>query len=135
MSTELYLQCVIGGLMGILCHILFIKLPSLKNQAKVANLKFSLRNYFMDDWLALVSSVVTIAVFMFILPEIVNFKPLVLKYLKYAAVFVGFAGSSILQAVLGKTSKMIMNIVDTKTNIADSVTIDPQTTIKETAKP
>lgn len=130
MPIQIYLQCIVGGLLGIICHFLFIKLPSLKTQARVANLKFSLRAYLIEDWGALAASAVTIAVFMFVLPELVHFKPIVQHYLKYAAVFVGFSGSVILQAILGKTSKAIMSIIDEKTNIADSATPNPKTTIK-----
>ena len=118
---QTYLFCFLAGLSGICAHVLFIKLPELKKSSKVANRPFVLSGYFSDEWLALASSVLTILIAMLVIDEIIKWQPFVIDWLKWFFVFIGYTGSSLLQAALGKTADKINQVIDVKTNIADGI--------------
>lgn len=120
-STQ-YIYCFIAGVLGIMFHVFAVKLPALKRRSEVANKQFSIRDYFADDWIGLGSSIIAVLFAVLALKEIVEYRPGVVKYVKYLFFFVGFTGSSILLAVLSKTDKAINALVDKKTNIADKKT-------------
>jgi hypothetical protein len=119
MNFTTYLLCFLAGLLGILFHIFAVKLPAIKQQAKVANMPFSYSAYFQDDLAAILGSLLTVVILLVVLDELVAFKPAVLPYLKAAFVFVGFTGSSILISLLGKAQDKINQVVDVKTDVAD----------------
>lgn len=114
------LDCLIAGLLGILCHVFFLKLPALKNTADVSNIHFTPKTYFEQDWIPLVASVLTVVVFAFVLDEVLKIHPMVAQYLKFFFVFIGYTGSSVLQAALGVTDKKFKDIINKKTDIADN---------------
>lgn len=116
-----YILCFCAGILGISFHIFAIKLPSLQRRAKVANTKFSLKDYFADDWVSLGASIITVLIAILALDELLGYRPNLLGYIKYFFFFVGFTGSSILVSLLGKTDKAINAIIDTKTDIADKI--------------
>lgn len=109
------------GTLGILFHIFVIKLPSLKKRSVAANQKFSVTDYFKDDWLTIVGSVLTVTIVIFGLDEILTFKPDIAGYIKWFLVFVGFTGSSVIQSVFSVANKKLMAVIDIKTNVADGV--------------
>lgn len=123
MTTNTYIMCFLAGLLGILFHLFAVKIPSTKTRATVANMKFTYSAFFQDELAAILASFLTVIIFLVLLDEFIAFKPDVLPYVKAAFVFVGFTGSSILIAALGKASAKINTIVDVKTNLADA--IDP----------
>lgn len=120
-TGNLYLDLFIGGLIGIMCHVFLLKLPALKRRADKANTSFSVGAYFKNDWLTLVGSLLAVVVAMFVLDEILAFKPSIEKWLKFSFIFIGYTGSSILQGIFSKTENKIQKIVDEKTNKADNV--------------
>lgn len=115
-KTELYIETAVAGILGILFHIFVIKIPGLRARAKVANERFSFSQYLADDYPGIVASFVTLALAILALDEVIGYRPSLLKFIKYFYFFVGYTGSSILLAVLSKTSKAINAIVDTKTD-------------------
>lgn len=119
MTLQTYIWCFVAGLLGILFHLFAVKIPAVKNQAKVANLPFSLKDYITDDLAGIVSSVLTVLVFLVVLDEVVAFRPSVLPWLKGSFIFVGFTGSSLLIALLGKATGKINEVVNIKTDVAD----------------
>jgi hypothetical protein len=116
MDTQLYLLCLVGGLLGILFHIV-IKLQAVKKRVEATGIKFSIKVYLSAEWLALVSSVITIFICIFVLDEITRIKPQVLDILKFFFVFIGYTGSSILQTILGKTDKAVNKLINDAPNI------------------
>lgn len=120
MTTILFLKCVLAGVLGIAFHIAAIKLPALKQRSEAANKPFSALDYFKDDWVTILGSVLTVAIFLLILDEVVHFNPIIMDYVKFFFAFVGFVGSSILQKAFSKTEKKILQVIDVKTNIADN---------------
>lgn len=125
MPVSIYFQCLVAGVLGILFHIFVLKLPALKKRAVAANVEFSPKNFFKEEWISVGSSVITVAIALLVMDELLNFKPSIYNALKGLFVFVGFTGSSILQHALGKTEKAVLNVIDRKTNIADGITGAP----------
>lgn len=120
-TGNIFIDCFIGGVIGILCHVFLLKLPALKKRAEKANAYFSISGYFKNDWLTLVGSLLTVVVAIFVLDELLAFRPSIEKWLKFSFVFIGYTGSSILQGIFSKTDSKIQQIVDTKTNKADNL--------------
>lgn len=121
MNYQLFLNCFIAGVLGILFQIFVIKLPSLKNKAAAANHPFTLGEYFKNDWLTIVGSFLTLAILIYCLDELLNLKPQLMSYIKWLFVFVGFTGSSIIQAAFSVTNKKIMEVINIKTNALDAL--------------
>lgn len=119
MTLETYAWCFSAGLLGILFHIFAIKIPAVKSRTKVANEKFNVGQYLQDDLAGIITSVLSVLILLVVLDELVAFKPVVLPYLKAGFVFVGYTGSSILVALLGKAQSKINQVVDIKTDKAD----------------
>lgn len=119
MTLQLYATCFVIGLLGIAFHVFVIKLPSVKERSRVANKSFSVKEYFKDDWIALASSLVTLCALILAMDEILRYKPAIIDYVKALFFFVGYTGSSILQAALSQADKKINSLVDRKTDVAD----------------
>lgn len=112
---------ILAGSLGVLLQIL-LKIPQLQSRAKAANHSFSLKDYFKNDWAVILASFVSVAIACVCVDELIAIKPVIAEYIKWFFVFVGFTGSTIIQAVLSVTNKKIMAVIDVKTNIADGVT-------------
>lgn len=121
MSIQLYLQCFLIALLGSLLQTTF-KMRSLQIKAKLANLEFSITQYFKDDWIVMSGNIITIILCLFFTDEVINIKPEVIDYLKIAFAFVGYTGSDILNRVFSVANKKLNSAIDYKTNIADEAT-------------
>lgn len=119
MEKQIYLQCFIAGILGILFHVVAVKIPKLQKRFKTANLEFSLKEYIKGDYPALLSSLVTVFTCAYVLDEIVGVKPEILEFVKFFFVFVGYSGSSLLVSALSKADSYVNKIIDEKTNRAD----------------
>lgn len=121
MTTQIYIECFIAGILGILFHIFVIKLPALKTASNAANRPFSVVCYFKDDWVSISGSFLSIIISVFLIDNLLKYQPAVQPYLKFLFLFIGYTGSSILQSILSKTGDSINKIVDQKTNELDSI--------------
>ncbi len=119
MNLQLYVWCFSIGLVGILFHMFVIKLPSVRERARVANTKFSIGQYLAEDWVGLGASLVTLIACLLFVDEVLKWKPSIIDYIKFAFFFVGYTGSSILLKFLSQAEKRINNVVDVKTDKAD----------------
>lgn len=117
-----YLVQILGGLMGIAFHVFAVKLPSYKKLCIAGNKPFTAKGFFECDWIAIVASFIAVVLVVFCLDEIMIAKSQLRGYVKLLMVFVGFTGSSVIIAVLGKATKSALTIIDIKTNIADGKT-------------
>lgn len=115
------LNYFLSGTLGVLFQICVVKIPKLRASSLNANRPFSFKQYISDDWPAILGSFLAVAILCFCLDELLDIKPELAKVVKWLFVFVGFTGSSIIQAVLSVTNKKIMQMIDVKTNISDSV--------------
>jgi hypothetical protein len=98
-----------------------LKMKSLQDKAKVANLTFKPITYFREDWLSITASVLTIILFLLFLDNILKWHPAIVNYIKIGFGFVGYTGSDIASRLFGVVNKKINNVIDVKTNIADNV--------------
>lgn len=130
MTALLFIQYFSAGLFGIAFHIL-IKVKALKNRAEIANENFSLFLYLKKDWISVIISIVTVVIAAFIFDEVVRFRPAVADYVKFFFIAVGYMGSSVLQAVLSKSERQIMEVINQKTNVADKAIGDGIVTNEE----
>lgn len=119
--NSILLSYFLAGTLGVVFQICALKIPKLQQQSKVANHAFSFKEYLTDDWPAILASFVAVGIMIACIDELLQVKPELSKYVKWLFVFVGFTGSSIIQAILSVTNKKIMQIIDVKTNIADGV--------------
>lgn len=108
------------GALGLLVQTC-IKIAVLKTQSKAANHPFSFKEYFINDWPTILGSILTVVIAVLTLDEWLPINTLVSKYVKVFFVFVGFTGSSLIQAVFSFYSRKLTSIIDIKTNIADGV--------------
>lgn len=120
MSNTLVTYFVMG-ILGILFQIFAIKIPTLKSKYTAANRAFTFKEYISDDWYTILASFISVAILVFGLDEVLGLRPELEKYIKWLFVFVGFTGSSVIQAIMSVANKKIMAIIDVKTNIADGV--------------
>jgi hypothetical protein len=121
MDFILYLNCFIGGLLGLLFHLFAIKIPAAKKRAEAANIPFKLKEYFKDDYPAVIASLLTVVIFVYLLSELIGYNPSLLRTVKYFFLGVGYTGSSALISLLGKYDKGTLKIVDVKTNLSDGI--------------
>lgn len=122
MTKELYLWCALLGLLGIVSQTI-IKISSFQKQAKAANVVFNVKDYFINDWGIQALNIITVTVALATVDELTNRYPQALPLLKWFFFFIGYTGSSLLNAALSKTQKIITKVVD--------VTPMPQQTMEE----
>lgn len=118
---SLYVLCFVCGVIGQLLHLFVVKLPAEKRRAKKANIKFSLVEYFKEDWIAIGANTVAMLGLVILLDEIIGFNPSFVRGIKFGYIGFGYSGSSALIALLGKYGIKNEDIVDKKTDIADAV--------------
>lgn len=120
--TNTLFNYFIAGTFGVLFQIFVLKYPKLKQSATIANHPFTFGEYLKNDWYAILGSFISVGIMILCLDEWLPLNPVFEKYVKWLFVFVGFTGSSVIQAVLSLTSKKINAVIDVKTNIADGIT-------------
>lgn len=121
MTIELYATCFFVALVGMALQTV-LKMKSLQDKARAANLIFKPGAYFREDWLSITASILTIILFLLFLDNILKWKPTVVDYVKVGFAFVGYTGSDIASRLFGVVNKKINSVIDVKTNIADGVT-------------
>lgn len=121
----IYLSALIAGLLGILISII-VKGNSLKAKAKAGNATFTWLGYVKDDFGAILLSFVVLITCVYLLGDkgIQNYEDYYANWSRAVFVFVGYAGSDAAIRILGRTSNKINNVIDVKTNIADSKTTE-----------
>jgi len=117
--------------LGMLLQML-LKAKSIQEKAKKANLQFSFKEYFLDDWLSHGVSFVTIIMFLFFTTEFINFNKIVADYLKIGFAFIGYSSADIASRIFSVVNKRVNNAIDYKTTQADEAngTVDKPTPTK-----
>lgn len=110
------------GLLGIISQVC-VKIRNLKIRASAGNAHFNIGTYFTDDWPTIVLSCVAVSALIIGMDEVMGYKPEVAKFIKWAFLFVGYTGASLLSSFFSKAEKKIMSTIDIKTNIADNKTV------------
>lgn len=109
------------GFLGMILQAL-LKIKSIQGKARSANIKFSAREYFLEDWVSHCASLVTLIMFLFFVDEMITFNKIVGDYLKFGFAFVGYTGSDIMSRIFSVVNKRINTAIDYKTTIADEAT-------------
>lgn len=121
MTITTYLLCFAAAFLGMVFHVTAVKIPGVKKSASVANMQFTYSGFFQDELAAILANVCVILIWVVILDELIKYKPDILPYIIGISVLIGFSGSSLLLAVLGKAQAKINSIVNVKTDISDQV--------------
>lgn len=113
-----YLVLFFIAFLGMLLQML-LKIKSIQDKARKANVIFSVREYLLDDWVSHSISIVTIIMFMFFITEAVTFNAVVAKYLKLGFAFVGYSSADIASRIFSVVNRRVNTAIDYKTTIAD----------------
>lgn len=117
MSNLILILC---GVLGVLFHCCF-KANTLKNQALAANIQFSLSTYINKDWLSIIASFLSVAIWYLLFSEVAIKYPELNNFERLSFVIMGGSGSYIIQYFFSTAEKKITSIIDKKTNEADGV--------------
>lgn len=120
-SFALSLQCVAMLILGQSLQIFIIKVPDLKQRAKLANQKFIWGDWWTADWNLVIGTGILGAMAIIGLNEIFQWNPAILSYVKWFFAGIGFFGSTIVLAKYSQYAKYFNGVIDSKTNIADGL--------------
>lgn len=121
-TTQLKTWCVIMLILGQGLQIVLFKIPSLKKQARIANKQFTIKEWWGEDWNAMVATLIIGAMLTIGINEVVAWKPYLLSFLKWLYGLVGFCGSYAVLSVASTYQKKLMALLDVKVNLADQMT-------------
>lgn len=113
-----YLQCLAVALLGMILQAL-LKIKSMQDKAKKANVQFSAKEYLFDDWVSHLASFVTIIMCLFFIADFTRFFAKSDEYMKLGFAFIGYTGSDVMSRIFSVVNKRINDAIDYKTNIAD----------------
>lgn len=108
----------LAGFLGIVFQNL-VKAASLKKIFDASNEKFVWGKFFNGEFISILSSVTFVIILAVCLPEILNYRPDLIKLVRITFLFGGAIGSFAFTYFLGKSKRYITKIIDDKTNIAD----------------
>lgn len=117
MITELKIECFIACLIGNIIH-LAILLNSREKDSKAANIDFSFKGFLKTEKYALFLDFVASMGLVYAADEIVD-SPWIMGKIKLGFILIGVGGSYVVMQLFGKSKKIIRNVVDKKTDIAD----------------
>ena len=121
MGYEIYIKCFVVAFIGMILQAL-LKIKSIQDKARKANVKFSAKEYLIEDWVSHLASLATIVMFLFFIDEFTNFNAKVAEYLKIGFAFVGYTGSDIASRLFSVVNRRINDAIDYKTTISDTQT-------------
>lgn len=116
MESHLYF---LVGILGVVAHTL-LKYQGLRTDARKANTTLTLMQFLADDWVGILLAVLPVIVWLFTFAEAANKYPALRDYIRISFFMVGMAGSYALQLINSKSKKKIREVIDEKTDIADS---------------
>lgn len=137
MSFTLYIWCTVSAMLGASIHILF-KMQAEKVLSRKANLEWSARQFFKDDWLTMLSNQLVILLGLVIVDELIGVDSKVMEYIKSLFSVIGFSGNFIALSLFSKATQRVVGGVDYKTTEIDKInnTLDkPTPAVLPTDKP
>lgn len=111
---ELYLKCFAVAGIGMALQTV-LKMKSINVKAKAAGIPFKPSDYFKEDWLSIIASILTILMFLFFISDILHFSPNLMNYSRILFAFVGYTGSDIASRLFSEINRRINNTIDEKT--------------------
>lgn len=107
------------GLAGVIFHCL-LKLNSLLNDARVANINFRWRkDYLQRDIVPIMLSMLSVLIWHLVFAEVAASYPKISAFARVSFVGMGMIGSYIIQTLMSKAKKKIRQVIDEKTGIED----------------
>lgn len=120
MSTTTYIWCSVMYLIGHGIDLFLVKIPELRLLWAKSNEKFSWNKYWTSDW-NVISGTILVGVALVIgIDEIGNWKPEVMKVVKWFFLGLGALASTVIASKFGTAKKYIMKIIDIKANIVSN---------------
>lgn len=118
MTPLLFIECFVMGLSGQLMH-LFVKFRGLRKRAKAANTTITFPQFVKEDVINIAICITGLVMVFLGLDEIAKYKPEIMNVVKWFFGLIGFTGSSIVLAFFSSSEKLLLKVIDKKTNIAD----------------
>lgn len=134
MTSQLYITCFVVAMLGMALQTA-LRIKGLQDKARSANIEFRISYYFKQDWLSITASLLTIAMCMFFVTDILNWRPDIINYIKIGFAFVGYTGSDIASRIFGVITKRINNIIDIKSGVSDTIEPDAAPSVTEKIPP
>lgn len=122
-------EVLICGLLGMVIMIL-VKGRELQVLSRKANLQFSFKEYFVEDWLSHAASFACVLFFMVVIRRRIPSVPVnMYELLLIASGTIGYLGTTLMIKIFSSMEKRILAAVDYKTTIADTAnkTLDTPT--------
>ncbi len=120
MTLTMYLLCFAVSLVGMALHTA-LKLKSLKEKATLANVEFNVKKYFVNDWLSVAASGLTIILFLLLAHVAANRWPQFVDVFPVVFAFTGYTGSDVASRLFSVVNKKINIAIDYKTTTADEM--------------
>jgi len=114
-----YFEFFAIAMLGAFLHVLF-KIKSIQDKAKLAGVAFKPIDYFKEDYVSHLISITTIFLCLFLVKEVVNYKPDAQNYLRVSFAFAGYVSNDIASRIFGAVNKRVNMVIDQKTTEADS---------------
>lgn len=111
------------GFLGVFIHCC-VKANSLIIDAQKANINFTVKDYLNKDSIGIAVSIAMVFLWYLIFGEVAAKYPKIIDFVRTTFGLMGFFGSYIAQKVFSRGKQYINNVIDKKTNIADSVVMD-----------
>lgn len=121
MTLVLYVWCMASATLGAAISIV-MKMQYEKSLSKRSNLQWSMKQFFSDDWLTMLSNQLVIVLALVLCDELIGLDSKVMDHIKFLFALIGFSGNSIALAVFSKATQRAFGGVDFKTTIADTTT-------------
>lgn len=119
---QLHVECFIACVIGNIVHLAALVNSRYKDQ-KAANMEFSLWEFLKTERYALLFDLLGSLGLVYAADEIAD-SPYILGKIKLVFIMIGIGGSYLIMQIFGRSKKIIRDVVDKKTNIADNKTED-----------
>lgn len=114
----IYLQYCAMFLLGQALHLLIVKIPSLKKKDSINNSKFSLKEWWKEDWNLILATNVLGTMALVGLDQLIGWRPEIENVVKWFFAGIGAFGSSIAMKY-SKYESVLLAYLDIKANITD----------------
>jgi hypothetical protein len=118
-TGNIFIDLLLAGLLGMLIYIFLVKIPAIQQRAEKANTEVSFGTFFGKDYPSLIGSFLVVIVYIFVVDEIQTYSETLATFKKLLGVFIGYCGSSVLLRAFGRTEKLLLKVIDRKTDLAD----------------
>lgn len=120
MTQELYIHCFIACIIGNILHVA-LKIKSLQEDYRIANLEFTVGGYIKQDKWALIVDIIASFAMVYLVDEYLDMDSRIIGKIKTIFVFVGFTGSYVILLIMSVAKKRFRAAVDHKTTLIDTI--------------